>query len=219
LKRFAYLLVLATTAALASAYDYAAPAFAHDFGADAVRPTPGGGELVVLDETRYDAELNNAIARWQAFDCLWAKNGDRCGGVHVFRSTDYGGAYPPTVRVYDYCEPNTTVGGTFTYRSSLSTISLNSCSLDGWTSQQRHWLVLHEFGHALGFAHVPCTRAWASYSVMIPSTSCAKNNAPSSSPLYHDATDYHQAYIVGNRGSAAGAETAAAEEMSIDARR
>lgn len=156
---------------------------AHSIYTNAVSSDSGGGTMRVRDNSKYNNALNLMASRtqgWGELDCRWSG----CPGVNiVFTSTS------PTVTARDVYR-NTGWDGM--YSSHDKSVFLNTKWLDREGDSGQKGAVMHEFGHALGFGHPPCSSYYKENSVMEPGGSC---NSRYITPRPHDDSDYYNKYV------------------------
>lgn len=158
--------------------------FSGSNGINVHRNAAGEPVMIVKDETAiYHDQVQNAITEWNRGDCEW-EDADpaTCPGVRV-RPWVRGGPNPDMV-VFEGS------GGTWEEEGRLK-IGY------GWTQEDAYEVVLHEFGHALGFKHMP--QNYACRTVMTTYDTCARSlGGPMHTPGDIDRALYLHRWIIGD---------------------
>lgn len=180
------LLLLATTVLLVL---LCAPlAWAHFQSGDSV----SNEYLTYDDNSKYAMGALHQAGQWDSLNCRWAYGGSSCPGVDI-DSVSSG----ETLEVVDYSSCSSGVIGMYRTSYSPDRISLNTCLMDRKSGPIKDGVIIHEFGHALGFKHPPDTAYYRKYSIMYSCTPCSGATRLKS----HDYPDYYKWWINPGGGS------------------
>lgn len=182
-------IMLAIIAAVILAALCAPLAWAHFQSGDSV-----SSEYMTYDDnSKYAMGALHQAGQWDSLNCKWRYGTDSCPGVDI-DSVSSG----ETVEVNDYSSCSSGVIGTYRTSGSPDRISLNTCLMDRKSGGIKDGVILHEFGHALGFKHPPDTAYYRNHSIMYSCTPCS--GATRVKPD-HDYPDYYKWWISPGGGS------------------
>jgi hypothetical protein len=105
-------------------------------------------EVVIYSSTtKYENALQDAMARWNAFDTKHNNNGVR------FKQYQEGVTQPAELEIFDYTDCNDWAAGRMYFTTDGPIIKFNTCDMDQKSGDSRRWVASHELGHSIGAHH------------------------------------------------------------------